>query len=60
MPGSQGANYPFDRGKHLIVVVELRADADERTQENPRYCLIVGWIGSQGSGDYFMEGGIEF
>ena len=45
--GSRGSQYPFDKGKHLIVVSELLAYADESgTQEKPRYCSIAGWIGS--------------
>ena len=40
LAGSKGRFYPFDRGKHLKVVVELRAYGDESgTHENPPYCL---------------------
>ena len=47
LAGSNGRFYPFDRGKHLKVVVELRAYGDESgTHENPPYCLVAGWIGS--------------
>lgn len=42
---SQGSHR--DEGKDLIVGIELLAFADESgTQENPRYCLVAGWIGS--------------
>ncbi len=45
--GSQGRRYPFNRGKHVFVVVELLTYADETgTHGDPSHCIVSGFIGS--------------
>lgn len=46
LSGSKG-KYPYDRGKHLKVVVELRAYGDESgTHQDASHCVVSGWIAS--------------
>lgn len=54
--GGAGGEYPFDRGKHLIVAVALRAYADESgTHNDPSYCIVAGWIGNPRRWRVFQE-----
>lgn len=44
--GSRG-DYPLDEGKHLVVVAEWFAYADETgIQEGSKYCAVLGYVGS--------------
>jgi len=44
--GSRGT-YPYHKGKHLIVPIELFVFADESgIQSSAKYCLVLGFIGS--------------
>lgn len=39
--------YPYNEGKHLIIAFELEAYGDESgTQGNPKYCLLLGFVGA--------------
>ena len=45
--GSAEGKYPLDRGKHLIVAVDLLTYADETgAQDGAVYCLVSGFIAS--------------
>jgi hypothetical protein len=44
--GSRG-KYPYDEGRHLLVIIDLYAYGDESgLQDRPPYCLLAGYIAS--------------